>query len=263
MKLFIKMHRRAVIFLTAVLILAVALSGILALFYFGVIHINNPQAKGYSVIGVDVSAYQGEIDWQTLSAQGISFAFIKATEGSSFVDSRFSENFSAAQQTDLRIGAYHFFSFESSGKAQAEHFCSTVPKISGGLPPVVDVEYYGEFSASNISVADVRLNLREFVDTVKAYYGASPIIYVTDSTYRNIVGEGFFDCCFWIRDVYGKPSDSIKWTFWQYSNRHVLEGYNGKERYIDMNVFCGNKAEFEDFCKTQNGNTFPPKFYSV
>lgn len=237
----------AAVIAAVAVIVACAVAG--ALLFFGVIHVNNPEALGYSVKGVDVSAYQGEIDWQTLSEQGISFAFIKATEGSGFVDSRFSYNFSEAQKTNLRIGAYHFFSFESSGKAQAEHFCAAVPEISGRLPPVVDVEYYGGFNSDNISAEQIRAELRAYVDAVKAYYGVCPIIYVTSESYADIIGDSFADCYLWVRSVYGKPRyvGDTQWTFWQYSNRHVLPGYNGEERYIDMNVFCGSAKEFSDF----------------
>ena len=98
----------------------------------------------YPVRGVDVSSYQGEIDWKTLSSQNLSFAFIKATEGSSFVDPCFDYNYEKAQKTDLRIGAYHFFSYDSSGEDQAENFISTVSKIDNMLPPVIDLEFYGD-----------------------------------------------------------------------------------------------------------------------
>ncbi|MBR4257050.1 MAG: lysozyme, partial [Clostridia bacterium] len=84
---------------------------VLCLFYFGVLHINNPSKSIYPVRGVDVSHYQGDVDWETLSKQGISFAFIKATEGSSYVDLTFEKNYVEANKTVLRVGAYHFFSF--------------------------------------------------------------------------------------------------------------------------------------------------------
>ena len=59
--------------------------------------------------------------------------------------------------------------------------------------------------------------------------------------------ERFADYDIWIRSVYGKPDASVKWTFWQFSNRHVLDGYSGTERYIDMNVFSGSEADFYDY----------------
>ena len=79
-------------------------------------------------MGVDVSAFQGKIDWHILAGESISFAFIKATEGSGYVDDNFEDNWRKASQTDLKIGAYHFFSYDSSGLTQAENFIQTVPK---------------------------------------------------------------------------------------------------------------------------------------
>ena len=67
---------------------------------------------GYPVKGVDVSSYQGVIDWEILAAQDIFFVFIKATEGSTFVDDNFAYNCSEARKTGLRVGAYHFFSYD-------------------------------------------------------------------------------------------------------------------------------------------------------
>lgn len=98
------------------------------LWYNGLIWPNTPSKKKYPVRGVDVSSYQGEIDWETLENQDIDFAFIKATEGSGYEDEYFQQNFQNASETGIRIGAYHFFSFDSSGITQAENFIKTVPK---------------------------------------------------------------------------------------------------------------------------------------
>ena len=215
------------------------------LFYFGVLHLNNPSTKAYPVKGVDVSSYQGEVDWDTLSEQNISFAYIKATEGSSYIDDRFEYNWKNASGCNLRIGAYHFFSFESSGEAQAKHFINTVTAIDNMLPPVIDVEYYGRFHTNeDIVVPDVVKELRNMVDVLTETYGMKPIIYVSKETYKTIVQGNFDDCKLWYRSVYSGVPNDVEWTFWQYSNRHRLKGYNGSERYIDMNVFNGSADDF-------------------
>ena len=118
--------KTVLIVVASLFLIALIIAGLL---FFGVIHINNPKSNDYPVTGVDVSCYQGDIDWETLASQNIGFAYIKATEGSSYVDPNFSYN----------------------------------------------------------------------------------------------------------------------WTFWQYSNRHVLKGYKGEERYIDMNVFAGKKDAFASY----------------
>ena len=79
-----------------------------------------------------------------LSAQSIQFAYIKATEGSSLVDEYFAQNWKDAHETPLYVGAYHFFSFDSPGQSQAENFIATVPDTENALPPVIDLEYYGD-----------------------------------------------------------------------------------------------------------------------
>ena len=214
---------------------------ICALLYFGILHINNPELYGYTTKGVDVSSYQGDIDWNILSSQGIDFAYIKATEGSSTVDRCFEANWQGASKTNLRIGAYHFFSFESSGENQAKLFCDTVDAVPDMLPPVIDVEFYGRFhNADDIDVNTVKKELRSMIDILTDHYGVKPIIYVSSTTYETIVKADFSDCGIWYRSVYKKIPKDISWTIWQYSNRHVLKGYNGSERYIDMNVFADN-----------------------
>ena len=238
-----KKKLKAVI-LTAGILLAIVILLVCSL-YFGLIHINNPELNGLTVKGVDVSSYQGNIDWPLLVSQDIDFAYIKATEGSSSQDRYFSQNWQEASKTGIRIGAYHFFSFESAGQTQAKNFIDTVDPVDEMLPPVIDVEYYGSFTSSEtIDVNAVRKELRTMVDILTEEYGMKPVIYVSESSYKTIVQGAFEDCGLWYRSVYSKVPGDVDWVFWQYSNRHRLKGYDGKEAYIDMNVFAGNEEEF-------------------
>ena len=238
-----KKNLKAVI-ITASILLAVMLIAACSL-YFGLIHINNPELNGFTVKGVDVSSYQGNIDWPLLASQDIDFAYIKATEGSASQDRCFSQNWQEASQTGIRIGAYHFFSFESAGQTQAQNFIDTVDPVDNMLPPVIDVEYYGSFTSEDtIDVSAVRKELRTMVDILTEEYGMKPVIYVSESSYKTIVKGSFEDCGLWYRSVYSKVPSDVNWVFWQYSNRHRLKGYDGKEAYIDMNVFAGDKEEF-------------------
>ncbi|WP_242964455.1 GH25 family lysozyme [Pseudobutyrivibrio ruminis] len=233
----------------AILIILIFLSALLALLlYLGIVHINNPSKAKYPVNGVDVSAYQGQVDWDTLSSQDIDFAYIKATEGSTFKDSCFEYNWKEAGETDLRIGAYHFFSFESSGEKQAANFIDSVDVIPMMLPPVIDVEYYGKYqNEDDIDVVEIRAELRNMINILKEESGVNPVLYVSEETYNTIVAQEFSDCDIWYRSVYGKIDGELDWTFWQYSNRHRLNGYEGEEPFIDMNVFYGTKEEFESY----------------
>ena len=240
--------KKKVLILFASLVVLVIMAGIgCILLYNGVLHVNNPSKSKYPIRGVDVSHYQGEVDWQQLSKEGIRFAYIKATEGSSHKDEQFDQNWKNAQATDLRIGAYHFFSLDSSGIGQAQNFCETVAPVENMMPPVVDVEPYGGYRDPNTLDKEKMLTeLGNYMDGIEACYSTKPVIYTTEE-WLPVIQEQFADYDVWIRDVYGKPDASIQWTLWQFSNRHVLKGYSGAERYIDMNVFYGNEEEFNQY----------------
>lgn len=222
------------------------------LVYNGVVLLNDPPLEDYPVRGVDVSHYQGDIDWETLASQGnISFAFIKATEGSSYVDDYFAFNWEQSQKTALRVGAYHFFSFDSAGKTQAENFINTVEAFDGMLPPVIDLEFYDSHASFHPEADAVRAELDDLIAALEEHYGVNPVIYTSEDCYKLYLAGGYGDCDIWIRNVITRPklSDGREWTFWQYTNRMKLDGYSGEERFIDMNVFRGSREEFESYGK--------------
>lgn len=230
-----------------VLIVIVSAIAFVCLYKQGMVRINYPSKEKYPVRGVDVSGYQGEIDWEVLMEQGIDFAFIKSTEGSSFVSSTFEKNWETAIETDLRVGAYHFFSFDSPGADQAELFCKTVPRLENMLPPVVDVEHYGDYTLKKkIDIPAAKRELRILVDTLKKHYEKTPIIYC-GPLYNSIIKDDFSDCDLWYRSVYFPITDKENLVFWQYSDNHILEGYSGPQKFIDMNVFIGTRKEFEEY----------------
>lgn len=222
---------------------------LLGLTYYGVLRPTRLIAKNYAVHGIDVSSYQGDIDWEMLAAQDIDFAFIKATEGSSLIDRYFADNFEEARAAGLRVGAYHFFSFDSPGETQAMHFIATVPKLEGMLPPVIDVEYYGNYFAEPPSADTVVPQLQTLIDQLTAHYDTTPILYATSRAYNRYLAGNYPDCDIWIRDVYTPANlpDGRDWVFWQYDDHAVLDGYSGDERYIDKNVFHGTQEEFEKY----------------
>lgn len=215
----------------------------------GILFLNNPSREQYPVRGVDVSSYQGEIDWQKLASQDISFAFIKATEGSSWVDEKFSYNYAQAREAGLRVGAYHFFSYDSPGRTQAENFIEVVEKFPGMLPPVIDIEFYGDKEANPPEPAQVRSQLDVLITMLEDHYGRKPILYATGKSYTLYLADRYEECDIWIRNVLTNPKlpDGREWTFWQYTDRRRLDGYQGQEDDIDLNVFCGTEEEFRRY----------------
>lgn len=249
--------RKLPIILILIFILAgTALTG-LAVFSFK-IQLTPPSSAKYPVRGVDVSHYQGLIDWPLLSSQNIAFAFIKATEGSIYQDENFPYNWEQSAKTELEVGAYHFFSFDSPGMTQAQNYISTVGSLDSKLPPVVDFEFYGGYDSRWASEQapdgrpdkeSVLKELEALLDALKAHYGRTPILYTTLKAKSACLDSRFDAYPLWIRNIYTSPElVGIKgWVFWQYSDTEVMEGYQGTETYIDKNVFCGDEDDWNNW----------------
>lgn len=241
----LKKHKTG-LWLVILAVLIAALCAFAAGVYQGRIRLALKMAERYSVKGVDISYYQGDIDWQVLE-NGLSFVYMKATEGSSHQDIRFEENLEGALKTGLAVGAYHFFSFESSGKTQADHYIEVVGEWDGMLVPAVDVEYYSSYEG-DIDEEAIRAELQLLLDELEAYYGCKPVIYTTMTAYRTLIEGEFTQYPLWIRNIYYQPLlGGRNWVFWQYSDKGMLEGYSGEERFIDLNVFRGDGQDLEDY----------------
>lgn len=209
-------------------------------------------AGRYALDGVDVSHYQGEIDWARLREQGIDFAYIKATEGSSLTDDCFAANWQGAEEAGIHAGAYHFFSFDSEPETQAELYIETVGDLTGRLIPVVDVEYYGNTRKHPPQKEELVRDLERFLKLLEEEYQVKPVIYTTQLFYEKYVKGSFTEYPLWIRSVYIPPLGlGRSWQFWQYTDRAVLEGYTGAEKYIDRNVFYGTEEELEQYIITE------------
>ena len=239
--------KRLIIVLVIILVTAALIfSTVFILAKQKVIFINNWFVdKNNSTIGVDVSSYQANIDMSKLKAQNIEFIYIKATEGSGSQDNKFAENWENAKKSALPSGAYHFFSFDSEGRTQAENFIKTVgADIKGRLLPAVDVEYYGDKEKNPPKKDDVVRELKVFLEMVEAQYGVKPLIYTGAEIYEKYLKGEFDGYKKWISSLYTPLSwnYSDDWYIWQYLNRGELEGYSGGEKYIDLNVLNKEKS---------------------
>ncbi|TJY44551.1 glycoside hydrolase [Cohnella pontilimi] len=207
--------------------------------YRGIVWHNSLFANKYEVKGLDVSHYQSEVDWSKVTrGHQYQFAYIKATEGSDHIDDYFEKNWTSAKENGLLVGAYHFFTSQSTGEQQARNFIKIVPKEEESLPPVIDIEI-----DTNKDVQLMRKEIKDMSNLLESHYGKKPILYVTYATYNQYVGDGFSDHEIWIRDVIKPPKlkDQRRWTFWQYNNRGHIAGIDA---YVDINVFNGTLEEF-------------------
>ena len=201
--------------------------------------------KGHSIHGIDVSYYQGKIDWKQVKAMKeddvkIDFAFIKATEGLFKVDPYFQRNWREAPKAGVVCGAYHFFRPQKSGEWQAKFFLQTVKFEAGDLPPVVDIE-----ELDGVAASKMRVQLREFVRHIESKTGVKPIIYTGLSFYKDYLQGHFDEYPLWIAHYYQsklKVSASTKWHFWQHSDKAKISGIN---HVVDFNAFNGDSLAFD------------------
>ena len=196
-----------------------------------------PNVSAYQVRGIDISHYQGAVDWTKVNADGLSFVYIKATEGADGVDDRFAENWAGAKTTSMARGAYHFYNFCKTGAAQAAQVVKTVPVDADALPLTIDLEESGDCKKMPAKAA-FRKDLAAFVAKVQAAYGRAPILYVNYSIY-DLYFKGESDAYkLWIADVKHEAPilpDGAAWTMWQYGWHAQIAGIGE----TDVDVFNG------------------------
>lgn len=212
-----------------------------------------PQGRNFTpgrrVIGIDVSKYQGTIDWKRLSIpanasgkatrhgsylQPVLFVIVKSTQGTNIRNAFFSSQFDGAGNHGIVRGAYHFLSPSSSGKAQARYFINHTPLTAGDLPPVLDFEV--KQSIMRREHARIIRIVKDWLNTVEEHYGVKPIIYTNDNYYRRYLrGHGFDDYDFWIAN-YNGSHEHPDCKFWQFTETGKVLGINHD---TDLNVFEG------------------------
>ncbi|RPD50832.1 MULTISPECIES: glycoside hydrolase family 25 protein [Chitinophagaceae] len=197
----------------------------------------------YSIHGIDVSRYQERINWtavRDMQVQDVklSFAIIKATEGTSRVDPQFKRNWRKSKEAGITRGAYHFFIATRDGKKQAENFLKQVKFTTGDLPPVLDVE-----TTNGVVAFELRKQVAAWLDAVEGATGVKPIIYTNVDFYKNYL-QGFFDAYpLWVAHYLEahQPRISRSWVMWQHSEKGRVNGIRSR---VDFNVFNGDSVAF-------------------
>ena len=197
----------------------------------------------YTIHGIDVSKYQGTINWESVKQMKvndvqISFAFIKATEGLGNEDAQFDRNWKKIKSAGIVRGAYHFFLATKSGKAQAENFINSVTLLPGDLPPVLDIE-----QAYGVPPEKLRERAREWLQTIQAYYGMPPIVYTNVDFYKHYLKDDFDGYFLWVAHYLQPVQPQIyrNWSFWQHNERGRV---NGIYTLVDFDVFNGDSVAF-------------------
>ena len=207
------------------------------------------QAQARPIQGIDVSKYQGKIDWASVRSAGTEFAFIKATEGGTLVDERFVENWDGAKQAGVSRGAYHFMFWCRPAEEQAAWFRSTVPSDPDALPPVLDLEWNAQSRTCprRLPREEALAMIKVMLHEMEAHTGKRPIIY-TDVTFHRDVLEGELSHYpHWVRSVAAEPQERYAnrpWLLWQYTAAGRVPGIQTE---VDLNAFYGGRADWARF----------------
>lgn len=202
---------------------------------------------GFDVHGIDISHYQGTIDWPRLASLQdglfpLRFIFLKATEGGDHQDHMFRQNFDSARCYGFVRGAYHYFLPRTDAAKQANFFIHTVELEQGDLPPVLDVETTGNKSPQELKAA-----VKTWLDCVEAHYGVKPILYTSYKFKMRYLNDSVFNTYpYWIAHYY---VDSVRyqgpWHFWQHTDVGTVPGIDEE---VDLDVFNGSLAQLDSLC---------------
>lgn len=196
------------------------------------------------VYGIDVSHYQGEIDWETVKNENpefpMHFVFVRSTIGSNNVDTQYKTNWKKAKAQGYIRGAYHYYRPDENSVQQAENFIKTVKLSKGDLPPVLDVEKI----PNKQSMDSLQNGLKRWLSIVEKHYGVRPIIYSGESFYTDFLEEEFEGYDLWIAN-YSFFDDEIRkeWLIWQFTDKGTVKGIKGN---VDVDIYNGDVHQFND-----------------
>jgi len=235
----VKHYRRIIVFAAVLVIVALAGTGVWIYCGRGRSSFTSahPDRALYPVRGIDISAHNGIVDFEALSADSIDFVIIKATEGATFKDRAFDDNMRMVRRSSLAVGVYHFFRFDSPGHMQALNFLNCIRGRDFDMPLVIDVEEWG--NPSDVSTDVVLDRLSEMADYIVAR-GYRVMIYTNKDGYARFFNNRPGRFPLWICSFTNPPGPS-EWQLWQYSHRGGVDGVDGN---VDMNTFNGSRDDW-------------------
>lgn len=200
----------------------------------------------YFVKGIDVSHHNPILNWDNVMEQGISFAYMKATEGNSHIDRNYRFNYELARKSNIKVGSYHFYTFALSGREQARHFLRIAQFNTGDLFPAIDVEHSpaNPYSKDAKYVEMVIQELKVLENELYQHFGIHPVIYTNRDCYKLYIKGNFPENLIWMCDLHREPSkDMENWRIWQFSHKGEIPGIDGN---VDLNYYRYTFEEFKE-----------------
>lgn len=185
--------------------------------------------------GIDVSEWQGEIDWEEVRNAGIRVAYIRASEGDNYIDPDAMRNYEGAKSNGIKVGFYHYLTARNQSEAieQAEFFVSVIKGLNVDCRLAMDFESFGE-----LEVNEINLIAKTFLEEVESLSGKEVIIY-SDAfnaayTFSRELARKY---PVWVADYYVSEPGDGRWEVWdgfQYTDEGRIDGIEG---YVDRDLF--------------------------
>jgi lysozyme len=198
------------------------------------------------IFGIDVSQYQGTIDWDNVEAIEeqfeLKFVVVRATAGSNKVDLKFKKNWKNLTESMYIQGAYHYYRPDENSTDQANNFIKNVKLRKGHLPPILDIEKMPKGQ----SMEKLKEGLQNWLSIVEKHYRVKPIIYTGEKYYEDFLQQDFPSYQFWIAN-YNPWKEKIEadYLMWQFTEKAKLHGIN---ELVDVNVFNGTVDDLKKVC---------------
>lgn len=194
--------------------------------------------EGNHLHGIDVSHYQGRIDWRAVAKdKNVGYVYIKATESNYMLDDTYEYNLAEARRNGIKAGSYHFFRPGVNAAAQFTNFKRNIDKRKQDLLPLIDVEVTG-----GVPIATLHSRLQEFLRLVTEEYGRRPVIYTGRNFYNTyFAGYAFYKPFLFMIAMYNTDEqpqlmDGNDYVIWQYSSKGSIGGIRGD---VDLSRFVG------------------------
>lgn len=192
--------------------------------------------------GIDVSHYQGTIDWEAVAATGkVGYAYVKASESVSFVDDYYYYNIDEGRKYGITMGSYHFYRAHVDQEAQFQHMISVIDPAKQDIVPLIDVE-----AANGVGVEAFATRLKAFLRRVEQYYGRPPVLYTYLNFYNKYLAYRGFDhypvMIASYNDEIPVTNDGLKYVMWQYTSKGRINGVRGN---VDRSRFMNGHNVYD------------------
>ncbi len=199
------------------------------------------------VEGIDVSYWQGTIDWDAVAGDGVEFAIMRVSHGLGTYDTQFTRNWSESKRVGVRRGVYQYFDGNDDPTEQARMLLDEMgPLEDGDLPPTLDVE---QGDNEDVSTDQMVANIQTWMDVVESELGVVPMIYAGAYGWTYLTDDADYSrhplwTANWVDSCPLVPEPWSEWTFWQYSATGSVAGINAD---VDRDRFDGDDAALEAF----------------